>query len=252
MISIKSPREIALMRKAGSVVAHVLNNIEPYIKPGISTYELDTIIEKMIREQGCEPNFKGYEGYPYASCLSVNEVLVHGMPSKSVILKEGDIISVDVGADYKGYQGDGAHTFKVGEVKDEKVLQLMQVTEEALYIGLQQVKPGNRVGDIASAIQNYVESFGFSLPAEYTGHGIGTDMHEDPIVPNVGKKGTLEVLKKGMCICVEPMVFMGKPHCRTLADEWTVVSRDGSWAAHYEHEICVTDSGYEILTKEEI
>jgi len=251
MISLRSAREVALMRKAGSTVAYVLNRIDKYIKPGVSTLELDEIIDGMIRSRGCTPNFKGYEGYPRSSCISVNEVLVHGIPSASIILKEGDVVSVDVGADYQGYQGDGAWTFLVGETKDERVKQLLEVSEKALYLGLEEIKPGKRIGDIAHAIQSYVESFGFSLPDEYTGHGIGRDMHEDPIVPNKGLPHTLEVLRKGMCICVEPMVFIGKKHCKTLSDGWTVVSRDKSWAAHYEHEIYINDDGYEILTKEE-
>ncbi len=251
MITLKSPREVALMKKAGGTVAYVLNHIGEYIKPGVSTYDIDRIAEEMILSQGCTPNFKGYEGFPNSCCTSVNEVLVHGIPNKKVILKEGDIVSVDVGADYKGYQGDGAWTFTVGEVKDPKVLELLEVTKQALFEGIKMVKPGNRVGDISNAIQTYVEAHGFSLPSEYTGHGIGTDMHEDPAVPNVGKAHTMEILKKDMCICIEPMVFMGKPHCRTLSDGWTVVSLDGSWAAHYEHELHITADGCEILTKED-
>ena len=251
MINLRSPREVALMKKAGATVGYVLNHIGEYIKPGVSTWEVDKICEEMIYSRGCKPNFKGYEGFPNASCISVNEVLVHGIPSKDIILRNGDIVTVDVGADYKGYQGDGAWTFTVGEVTDPKVLELMEVTKEALYLGIEQVKPGNRVGDISHAIQTYVEAHGFSLPVEYTGHGIGTDMHEDPAIPNVGRPHTLELLRKDMCICIEPMVFMGKPHCRTLSDGWTVVSRDRSWAAHYEHELHITAEGCEILTKEE-
>lgn len=251
MISIKSPREVELMRKAGSTVAYVLNRIGAYIKPGVSTYEIDKICEEMILSRGCKPNFKGYEGYPCACCASVNEMLVHGIPSKKIILKEGDIITIDVGADYKGYQGDGAWTFTVGEVKDKRVIELLEVTKESLFKGIEQVKPGARVGDIANAIQTYVEKHGFSLPTDYTGHGIGRDMHEDPAVPNVGKPNTLEVLKKDMCICIEPMVFMGKRDCKTLRDGWTVVSLDHSWGAHYEHELHITENGCEILTKED-
>ena len=251
MITIKSAREVALMKEASRVVAYVLNRIGEHIKPGVSTWEVDKIAEEMILSQGCTPGFKGYEGFPNACCISVNEMLVHGIPSKKIILKEGDIVTVDVGATYKGYQGDGAWTFAVGEVNDPRVLELMEVTKEALYKGIEQAKPCNRVGDIANAIQTYVEAHGFSLPVEYTGHGIGKGLHEDPAVPNVGKPHTMEVLKKGMCICIEPMVFMGKPHCRTLPDGWGVVSRDGSWAAHYEHELHITEDGCEILTKED-
>ena len=165
--------------------------------------------------------------------------------------KDGDIITVDVGACYKGYHGDSGWTYTVGNVTDPKVLKLLEVTEKALYIGLEQVKPGNHVGDVSNAIQTYVESFGFGLPADYTGHGIGRSVHEDPYVPNVGKPGTMALLKKGMCIAVEPMVFMGSPKCYTLPDGWGVKSYDHSWAAHYEHTVAITDDGYRILTKED-
>lgn len=250
MISIKSPREIELMDIAGSIVAKVHKKMKEVIKPGISTLELDRIAEKVIRDNDATPSFKNYQGFPSAICASINDTLVHGIPDHT-ILKDGDIITVDVGACYKGYHGDSGWTYTVGEVKDPKVLELLKVTEESLYLGLEQAKPGNHVGDIANAIQTYVESFGFSLPEEYTGHGIGRSVHEDPYVPNVGKPGTLQLLKKGMCIAVEPMVFMGKADCYTLTDGWGVKSKDHSWAAHYEHTITITDDGCRILTKED-
>ena len=250
MISIKSPREIELMDIAGSIVAKVHKKMKEVIKPGISTLELDRIAEKVIRENDATPSFKNYQGFPSAICASINDTLVHGIPDHT-ILKDGDIITIDVGACYKGYHGDSGWTYTVGEVKDPKVLELLKVTEESLYLGLEQAKPGNHVGDIANAIQTYVESFGFSLPEEYTGHGIGRSVHEDPYVPNVGKPKTLALLKKGMCIAVEPMVFMGKADCYTLADGWGVKSKDHSLAAHYEHTIAITDDGYRILTKED-
>ena len=250
MISIKSPREIELMDIAGSIVAKVHKKMKEVIKPGISTLELDRIAEKVIRDNDATPSFKNYQGFPSAICASINDTLVHGIPDHT-ILKDGDIITIDVGACYKGYHGDSVWTYTVGDVKDPKVLELLKVTEESLYLGLEQAKPGNHVGDIANAIQTYVESFGFSLPEEYTGHGIGRSVHEDPYVPNVGKPGTLQLLKKGMCIAVEPMVFMGKADCYTLADGWGVKSKDHSWAAHYEHTITVTDDGCRILTKED-
>lgn len=250
MISIKSPREIALMKEAGRIVALVHKKMKEVVKPGISTLELDRIAEEVILSHGATPSFKGYQGFPASICTSINEMLVHGIPDHR-ILKDGDIISIDVGACYKGYHGDSAWSYTVGEVSDPKVLDLMKVTEASLYEGLAQVKPGNRVGDIAHAIQTYVEAHGYSLPIEYTGHGIGTRVHEEPAVPNVGKAHTLEFLKKGMCIAVEPMVFMGKPHCRTLSDGWGVVSKDHSLAAHYEHTVVIVDDGYEILTKED-
>ena len=250
MISIKSPREIELMDHAGTIVARVHKKMKEVIRPGISTLELNRIAEEVIRENDATPSFKNYQGFPAAICASINDTLVHGIPDHT-ILKDGDIITVDVGACYKGYHGDSSWTYTVGNVTDPKVLELLRVTEESLYLGLEQVKPGNHIGDIANAIQTYVESFGFSLPEEYRGHGIGKSVHEDPYVPNVGKPGTLELLKKGMCIAVEPMVFMGSARCYTLKDGWGEKSYDHSWAAHYEHTVAITEDGCKILTKEE-
>ena len=249
MISLKSSREIELMDRAGTVVALVHKRLKEEIKPGMSTKHIDQICEEVIRENGCTPSFKGLYGFPGSVCTSVNEVLVHGIPG-SQILKNGDIISVDVGACYKGYHGDSAWTFLVGDV-DEKTRDLCRVTEEALYRGLEQVRPGNRIGDISWAIQSYVEAHGYSCPIEYTGHGIGKSVHEDPYVPNVGRPHTGPILKRGMCIAIEPMVFMGKPHCHTLDDDWGVVANDHSLSAHYEHTIAITADGYKILTKED-
>lgn len=249
MISLKSSREIELMDRAGTVVALVHKRLKEEIKPGMTTKHIDQICEEVIRENGCTPSFKGLYGFPGSVCTSVNEVLVHGIPG-SQILKNGDIISVDVGACYKGYHGDSAWTFLVGDV-DEKSRDLCRVTEEALYRGLEQVRPGNRIGDISWAIQSYVEAHGYSCPIEYTGHGIGKSVHEDPYVPNVGKPHTGPILKRGMCIAIEPMVFMGKPHCHTLDDDWGVVANDHSLSAHYEHTIAITADGYKILTKED-
>ena len=249
MISIKSPREIELMREAGAIVARVHKKMKEVIRPGISTLEINRIAEEVIRQNGATPSFKNYQGFPCAVCTSVNDMLVHGIPDHT-ILKDGDIITVDVGACYKGYHGDSGWTYAVGNVAPE-VLKLMEVTEESLYKGLEQVKPGNHVGDISNAIETYVKSFGYGVPADYTGHGIGRSVHEDPYVPNVGKPGTMELLKKGMCIAVEPMVFMGSEKCYTLPDGWGVKSYDHSWAAHYEHTVAITDNGYEILTQED-
>ncbi len=249
MISLKSSREIELMDRAGTVVALVHKRLKEEIKPGMTTKHIDQICEEVIRENGCTPSFKGLYGFPGSVCTSVNEVLVHGIPG-SQILKNGDIISVDVGACYKGYHGDSAWTFLVGDV-DEKTRDLCRVTEEALYKGLEQVRPGNRIGDISWAIQSYVEAHGYSCPIEYTGHGIGKSVHEDPYVPNVGRPHTGPILKRGMCIAIEPMVFMGKPHCHTLDDDWGVVANDHSLSAHYEHTIAITADGYKILTKED-
>ena len=249
MISLKSSREIELMDRAGTVVALVHKRLKEEIKPGMTNKHIDQICEEVIRENGCTPSFKGLYGFPGSVCTSVNEVIVHGIPG-SQILKNGDIISVDVGACYKGYHGDSAWTFLVGDV-DEKTRDLCRVTEEALYRGLEQVRPGNRIGDISWAIQSYVEAHGYSCPIEYTGHGIGKSVHEDPYVPNVGRPHTGPILKRGMCIAIEPMVFMGKPHCHTLDDDWGVVANDHSLSAHYEHTIAITADGYKILTKED-
>ena len=249
MISLKSPREIELMKIAGGIVGKVHKKMAEIIKPGISTLEINRVVEEIIRDNGATPSFKNYQGFPCAACTSINDTLIHGIPDHT-ILKDGDIITVDIGACYKGYHGDSGWTYRVGNVSAE-VEKLLQVTEQSLYEGLAQIKPGNHIGDIAHAIQTYVESFGYSLPTEYTGHGIGKSVHEDPYVPNVGEAGTLEVLKKGMCLAVEPMVFMGSNKCYTLQDGWGVKSYDHSWSAHYEHTIAVTDDGYRILTKED-
>lgn len=247
MITLKSEREIKLLREANRVVALVHQTMASAIKPGVSLITLDRIAEKVIRDNGCTPSCKGYGGFPNSICASVNDALVHGIPNHYK-LKNGDIVTIDVCACYRGYHGDGAYTYKVGDVSAEAE-QLLKVTEEALYIGLSQVKPGNRVGDISNAIQTYVESFGYSLPEEYTGHGVGTSIHEDPNIPNVGIAHTGPLLKKGMVIAVEPMVFAGKKDCVTMNDGWTVKSRDHSLGAHFEHTIVITDDGYEILTK---
>ena len=200
----------------------------------------------MIRQQGASPSFKGYGGFPASICTSINSVLVHGIPDQTV-LKDGDLISIDIGACYKGYHGDAAWTFAVGRVSEEAV-RLMEVTRQSLFIGLEQAKPGNRLSDISHAIGEFVEAHGYSVPIDYTGHGIGTHLHEEPAIPNFGSPGKGILLKEGMTFAIEPMVHAGKPHTRVLADDWTVVTKDGSLAAHYEHTIVITKDGYEILT----
>ena len=249
MIIIKSKREIELMREAGRIVAHTHKVLAKLIKPGITTLELDKVAYDTITSMGATPSFKGYGGFPGSICASINEVLVHGIPSNTK-LKDGDIISIDIGAYYKGYHGDSAWTYACGNVNPE-TLKLMEVTKESLFKGLELVKPNNRIGDIAHAIQTYVESHGYSLPSDYTGHGVGTSLHEDPMIPNLGKPNTLERIKEGMVFAVEPMVHMGKPFTRVLGDDWTVISKDKSLTAHYEHTVVVTNDGYEILTKED-
>ncbi|MBQ4342526.1 MAG: type I methionyl aminopeptidase [Erysipelotrichaceae bacterium] len=246
MITLKSQPEIETMREAGRIVGLAHEAIAKAIRPGITTLELNAIAEKVIRDHGAIPSFLGYGGFPASICASINNVLVHGIPDHTR-LKDGDIISIDIGACYKGYHGDSAWTHAVGEISDE-AKNLMKITRESLFVGLQQAKPGNRLGDICHAIGEYVESHGYSVPVDYTGHGIGTEMHEEPAIPNYGKAGRGVLLKEGMTLAIEPMVHAGKPQTRVLQDDWTVVSKDGSLAAHYEHTIVITSTGYEILT----
>ncbi len=246
MITTKSQREIVTMKEAGKIVSTALHAVAKAIKPGVSLKQLDAIAEDVIRSMGATPSFKGYGGFPASICSSINDVLVHGIPD-STTLKEGDIISIDCGAFYQGYHGDSAWTFAVGEVSEE-AKKLMQVTKESLFVGLEQVKAGNRLGDVCHAIGEFVASHGFSVPLEYTGHGIGTHLHEEPAIPNYGQPGRGIVLKEGMTLAIEPMVIAGKPHLKVLSDDWTVVTKDNSLTAHYEHTILVTKEGYEILT----
>lgn len=247
MITIKSEREIELMRKAGMLVSEMHKFIKPFIKEGISTLELDKLCEEFILNHDAVPSCKGYEGFPCTLCTSVNEVVVHGIPNKNKILKNGDIITIDVVIGYKGYQGDAAWTYAVGEIDDDKKY-LMEHTEKSLYEGLKMVKPGNRIGDISYAVQQYADSHNLGIVRELCGHGIGRDMHEEPEVPNYGIPNAGARLKPGMVICIEPMLTFGKRDIWLLDDEWTVVTQDSKPAAHYEHTVLVTEDGYEILT----
>ncbi|BDG30416.1 type I methionyl aminopeptidase [Parageobacillus thermoglucosidasius] len=246
MIICKTPREIEIMREAGKIVALTRQELEKHIRPGITTKELDQIAEAVIRKHGAIPSFKGYNGFPGSICTSVNEELVHGIPGDRV-LKEGDIISIDVGAQYNGYHADSAWTYPVGEIAEE-TKKLLEVTEKSLYIGLEEAKPGARLTNISHAIQTYVESHHFSIVREYVGHGIGQNLHEDPQVPHYGPPNKGPRLKPGMTLCVEPMVNAGSRYVKTLADNWTVVTVDGKMCAHFEHTIVITENGYEILT----
>ena len=248
MITVKSQHEIELMREAGRISNLALWMVGKAIKPGVTTLELDKIAEDVILANNAKPAFKGYNGFPGSICASINQVLVHGIPSKKTVLKRGDIISIDTGAIYKGYNGDNAWTFVVGEV-DSKTQKLLDVTYQSLFAGLALVKPGNHISDISHAIGEYVKANGFSVTRDYTGHGIGTDMHEDPSIPNYGEAGHGALLKEGMCLAIEPMVHAGKPFTRVLGDNWTVVSKDNSLTAHFEHTVVVTKDGYEILTQ---
>lgn len=247
MISIKSDREIELMKEAGRLVGETHKYLKQFIKEGITTIELDKLAEDFIRKNGGIPTEKGYEGYPASICASVNDEVVHGIPGKRK-LKNGDIITIDMVISYKGYQADSAWTYAVGEISKEKKY-LMEHTEKALYEGLKQVKPGNRLGDVSHAIQEYAESHNLSVVRELSGHGIGTEMHEDPDIPNYGKKGTGILLKKGMTLAIEPMLNLGKRDIAILNDDWTIVTLDGSDSAHYEHTVVVTEDGCEIITK---
>ncbi|HFK1792356.1 TPA: type I methionyl aminopeptidase [Bacillus pacificus] len=246
MIICKTPREIEIMREAGRIVALTHQELKQHIIPGITTKELDQIAEKTIQKYGATPSFKGYNGFPGSICASVNEELVHGIPGKRK-LKEGDIISIDIGAKYNGYHGDSAWTYPVGNIS-ESVQKLLDVTEKSLYLGLEQVKPGERLSNISHAVQTHAEENGFSIVREYVGHGIGQDLHEDPQIPHYGPPNRGPRLKPGMVICVEPMVNQGRRYVKTLSDDWTVVTVDGKWCAHFEHTIALTEAGYEILT----
>ena len=246
MISIKSEHEIELMKHAGMLVSKMHQFIKPYIKEGITTKELDKLCTDFIKNNGGVATCIGYEGYPCALCTSVNDVVVHGIPN-DYKLKNGDIITIDVVIGYKGYQGDAAWTYAVGNVDEDKKY-LMEHTEKALYEGIKQVKPGNRIGDISHAVEVYATNHNLGVVEELCGHGIGTEMHEDPEVPNFGEANTGPRLKPGMVICIEPMLTFGERYIYVEDDGWTVRTEDGLPAAHYEHTVLVTEDGYEILT----
>jgi methionyl aminopeptidase len=247
LIQIKSQREIELMREAGRILDLTRKMLEEHIKPGISTLQLDQLAESFIINLGATPSFKGYHGFPGSICTSINEVVVHGIPSNKHILKEGDIITLDFGVNYKGYHADSATTYPVGKVTPE-IEKLLEVTEKSLYVGLEQAKPGNQVSDISHAIETYVKPFGYGIVEEFTGHGIGRSLHEDPYVPNFGKPHQGPVLKPGMTFCVEPMVNLGTKRVKILSDNWTTVTTDRKPSAHFEHMIVITETGHEILT----
>lgn len=248
LITIKSDREIELLREAGKVVYQTHQYLKPFLKEGITTKELDKLAEDFIRSKGCTPSFKGYDGFPGSICTSINNQVVHGIPGNRK-LKNGDIISVDIGACYKGYHGDSAWTHPVGEIDEDKKF-LLEHTEKALYEGIKQVKPGNRIGDIGAAIEEYAEAHNLGVVKELVGHGVGTSVHEDPEVPNYGKKGTGIVLKEGMVIAIEPMLNLGTADIYILDDDWTIETDDGLPSAHFEHTVAVTKDGCIILTGE--
>jgi methionyl aminopeptidase len=248
MIICKSQAELGLLREAGRIVAETHRMLSQIIQPGITTAELDRQADRYIRSQKAVPSFKGYNDFPASICASVNEQLVHGIPSQNRVLQDGDIISIDVGAQFEGYHGDSAWTYGVGTIS-ETAAKLMQVTEASLYAGLAEAKPNARLYTVSHAIQKVVEDAGFSIVREYVGHGIGKNLHEEPQIPNFGLPDRGPRLKPGMTLAIEPMVNVGERYVKTLPDNWTVVTADGSLCAHFEHTVAITNDGYEILTK---
>jgi len=246
MIYAKSEKDLEKMRAVGELIGGVREALREMVVPGISTMELNNVAEKMIRDAGAIPTFIGYHGFPYAICASVNHEIVHGF-SKTEPLKEGDICSLDMAATYQGFVGDTATTVPVGEISDE-LKQLIRVTDECLELGIQQCRIGNRVGDIGWAVQQHAEKFGYGVVRDYTGHGIGRQMHEAPQIPNYGRPGTRDTIRAGYCFAIEPMLNLGTDDTRTLSDGWTVVTRDGKPSAHAEHTLAVTLDGPEVLT----
>lgn len=246
-VTIKSPREIELMRKAGEILAMVHEELAAALHPGMSTMDIDRLGEKLIRSHGCIPSFKNYNGYPGSICVSVNDEVVHGIPSRHRILKEGDIVSLDAGVIYKGYHSDAARTWGVGAVSPE-AQKLMDVTKQAFFEGIRFAKAGNHLNDISSAIQRYAENFGYGVVRDLVGHGIGTHLHEDPEVPNFAMKRKGILLQPGMTLAVEPMINAGRPEVNWLEDGWTVVTDDHSLSAHYENTILITEGEPELLS----
>jgi methionyl aminopeptidase len=249
VISIKSPAEIERMRVAGRVTALTIQRVVEQVRPGQSTEDLDRVAEKSIRSEGCTPSFLGYRGFPASICTSINDEIVHGIPSPDRILSEGDLLSLDVGAIYEGYHGDSAVSLFVGgRAPSEDAARLVKMTEEALYAGIEALQPGGRISDVGHAVESLVEPAGYSLVREYGGHGVGRALHEDPIILNYGRPGRGPVIKPGLVVAVEPMVNLGGWETRVLDDDWTVVTEDGSLSAHFEHTIAVTPDGPVILT----
>ena len=247
MVILKLPEEIEKARASNRIVAEVLNRISEKVKPGVRTRDLDKLAEEIVQKRGAKPAFKGYRGFPHALCTSINEVVVHGMPSERVLV-EGDIIGLDFGVCYRGFFGDATITLPVGKVS-EKALKLIEVTEKSLYKGIEEATKGNRLGAISAAVQTTVESAGFSVVRDYVGHGVGKNLHEDPQIPNFGKKDRGIELKSGMILAIEPMVNERNFKVKVLPDGWTVVTADGGLSAHFEHSVAITDNGPDILSK---
>jgi len=248
MIIYKSKDELEKMRTSGRITAGTIQRVLAAVRPGATTADLDAVAESTIREAGAVPSFKGYRGFPASICTSLNNEIVHGIPSKGRVLKDGDLLSLDFGAIWEGFHSDSAVTVFVGEPPSSEAEKLVRVTEEALEVGIAQIRPGGRVTDISSAVQQCAEGAGFSVVREYVGHGVGRSLHEDPQIPNYGAPGRGPELRPGLVVAVEPMVNLGGWETVVLADEWTVVTLDGSLSAHFEHTIAVTDDGHEVLT----
>jgi len=248
VIILKSPEELKKMRKSCQIVAMVLKELRTYIKEGLTTKQIEQFVENLIIKMGGIPAFKGYRGYPASVCISINEQVVHGIPSEKVFIKEGDLVSVDVGVLCENFYGDAAYTYPIGRISKEAE-KLLKITEEALYKGIAEATEGKRIGDISHAIQMHVENNGFSVVRAFVGHGIGRSLHEEPQIPNFGTKGIGPMLKKGMTLAIEPMVNAGKHDVKILSDGWTAVTKDGSLSAHFEHTIAITEGEPEILTK---
>ncbi len=247
-IVLKSPEEIKIMQEANQIVADTLVMLQEKIVPGVTTWQVDSWAEKYARKRGASPAFKGYRGYPASLCISLNEQVVHGIPSKKVAVKEGDIVSIDFGVKYKGFYGDAAVTIPVGSIDEEKA-RLLQVTRESLYKGIEQVRVGNRINDISRAVQEHVEGHGFSVVRQFVGHGIGNQLHEAPEIPNYNRKERTPRIMAGMVLAIEPMVNIGTYEVQVLADGWTVVTKDRLASAHFEHSVAVTENGPIILSE---
>jgi methionyl aminopeptidase len=245
----KSPAEIEKMHRSGKIVRQVLDELATMVKAGISTMDLERAAAAKIKELGAKPAFKGYYDYPCCLCTSINNEIVHGIPNEKRVLKEGDIVSIDCGVVLDGYYGDSAITVPVGNGHNETLKKLLKVTEQSLYKAIEKAKVGNTVGDVGAAVQEYVEAAGFSVVREFVGHGIGTKLHEDPQVPNFGTRGHGARLREGMVLAIEPMVNVGRPGARVLDDKWTAVTEDGSFSAHFEHCVAITQNGPVILTQ---
>lgn len=247
MISLKSEKEIGIMRRANQIIAETREVLKEMMKPGVTTYDLDRKADEIFKSKGAKSAFKGYKGFPASICVSVNEEIVHGIPNKKKVLKEGDIVGLDMGTIYEGFYGDSAMTFAIGAVSEE-ALRLMKITEESLHLGIKEARPGARLYDIGAAVQEHAESAGFSVVRDFVGHGIGTHLHEEPQVPNYGQRGRGMVLQAGMVIAIEPMINAGSPEVKIKEDGWTAVTKDGKLSAHFEHSIAITEKGPVILS----